>query len=65
MLSDDKIKRLIAEKKLNTIDDVNKLLRGFSKQLLETMLEGELTDHLGYEKHDYANNYISIDSHFI
>lgn len=55
MLSDDKIKRLIAEKKLNTIDDVNKLLRGFSKQLLETMLEGELTDHLGYEKHDYAN----------
>ncbi len=55
MLDESKIKELIKEKKLTSMDDVNSLLRSFSKKLIETMLEGEITDHLGYEKHDYNN----------
>jgi len=51
MLDDKKIKQLIKENKLKNLDDVNSLLKGFSKRLVETMLESELTDHLGYEKH--------------
>src|SRR5918998_1159702 len=30
------------------------LLSGLTKTVLETALEAELTDHLGYEKHDPA-----------
>src|SRR5215216_4619071 len=30
------------------------LLQGLTKTVLETALEAELTDHLGYEKHDPA-----------
>jgi transposase-like protein len=30
------------------------LLRQLTKRLLESALEGEITDHLGYDKHDPA-----------
>ena len=32
----------------------NGLLTGLTKQVLETTLEAEMTDHLGYESHDSA-----------
>ena len=51
MLNDKKIKQLIKDNKLKNLDDVNSLLKSFSKKLVETMLKSELTDHLGYEKH--------------
>jgi len=54
MFDDKKIKTLIKEQKLQNMSDVNTLLKQFSKQLIENMLECELTDHLGYEKHDYS-----------
>lgn len=34
----------------------NGLLKQMTGRLLERMLEGELTDHLGYEKHDVAGH---------
>ena len=46
------IEDLIKNGKLSTMDDVNSLLGGLSKQLIETMLANEMTDHLGYKKHD-------------
>jgi transposase-like protein len=54
MLDNQKIKELIKEHKLKDMGDVNTLLKQFSKKLLENMLESELTDHLGYEKHHVA-----------
>ena len=35
----------------------NGLLKQMTGRLLERMLEGELTDHLGYEKHDVAGHH--------
>src|SRR5215208_6077869 len=32
------------------------LLQQLTKRLLESALEGEITDHLGYDKHDPAGN---------
>ena len=35
----------------------NGLLKQMTGRLLERMLEGELTDHLGYEKHDVSGHH--------
>lgn len=34
----------------------NGLLKELTKALMERVLEGEMTDHLGYEKHDPAGH---------
>jgi len=36
------------------------LLSGLTKRVLETALEEELTDHLGYEPHDPAGRAIGV-----
>lgn len=36
------------------VDDQLGLLQQLTKRLLESALEGEITDHLGYDKHDPA-----------
>ncbi|MDE0929451.1 MAG: transposase [Halioglobus sp.] len=36
--------------------DVNKLSSTFRKVLLETMLEAEMDDHLGYDKHEQSEH---------
>jgi hypothetical protein len=37
--------------------DVSKFLKQLHAQVLEKMLEGEMDDHLGYEKNSMAGNY--------
>lgn len=44
--------KLIKEKGLKTLEDVNGLMKELRKGLLESMLEGELDHHLGYEKYE-------------
>jgi putative transposase len=39
-----------------TAEDVNGLLKELTKAVLERALRGELTEHLGYGKHDSAGN---------
>lgn len=39
-----------------TTEDVNGLLQQITKAVLERALQGELTEHLGYSKHDPAGN---------
>jgi putative transposase len=39
-----------------TAEDVNVLLKQFTKAVLERALQGEMTEHLGYAKHDPAGN---------
>jgi putative transposase len=39
-----------------TADDVNGLLKRLTKAVLERALQGELTEHLGYDKHDPSGN---------
>ncbi len=38
------------------MEDVHKLLKSLFKGTLEEMLEAEMDEHLGYEKHDFAGN---------
>ena len=51
-LNRDELKKLLKEKGVKSLDDYNAFMREVSKEVVETILDGELTDHLGYEKHD-------------
>jgi transposase-like protein len=42
------LKRLIDEKGIETLADLNSLLKDISKEVIESIYEGEITDHLGY-----------------
>jgi putative transposase len=50
--SDETIDELL--KQGRTADDVNGLLKQITKAVLERALQGELTEHLGYARHDRA-----------
>lgn len=51
------IDRLLADvKSPDDLKGQDGLLKQLTKALLERMLEGELTDHLGYDKHDPAGH---------
>src|SRR4029077_10136929 len=39
-----------------TADDINGLLKQLTKAVLERAMQGELTAHLGYEKHAASGN---------
>ena len=47
------LKKLLKEKNIKDLDDFNTLMSEVSKEVVETLLEGELTDHLGFEKYDH------------
>jgi transposase-like protein len=51
-LDRDELKKLLKEKGVKSLDEFNAFMREISREVVETILEGELTDHLGYEKHD-------------
>lgn len=48
-LDRDELKKLLKEKGVRSLDDFNTFMREVSKEVVETILDGELTDHLGYE----------------
>jgi putative transposase len=50
----DVIDRLVAQARAEGLDLVGEggLLQQLTKRVLESALEGEITDHLGYDKHD-------------
>lgn len=52
-MNEQKIKELATElaKSLKTPEDLNQLSRMLKKITVETALNAELTEHLGYEKH--------------
>jgi putative transposase len=53
-ISDELVDELL--KNGRTADDVNGLLKQITKAVLERALQGELTEHLGYGKHDPAGH---------
>ena len=52
--SDEVLDELL--KQGRTVEDVNGLLKQITKAVLERAMQGELTEHLGYAKHDPAGN---------
>ncbi len=54
-ISDELIDEML--KQGRTAEDVNGLLKQFTKAVLERALQGEMTEHLGYAKHDPAGDH--------
>lgn len=54
-LDRDALKKEIKEKGIKTLDDFNDYMKSISKDILEVLLNEEMTDHLGYEKHDQSS----------
>lgn len=52
VLDRSKLKKLLKEKGVKNLDDFNAFMKDVSKDVVETLLEGELTDHLGFERYD-------------
>jgi len=52
VLDRTKLKKLLKEKGVKSLDDFNAFMRDVSKDVIETLLDEELTDHLGFEKYD-------------
>lgn len=53
----DDLQKLLKEKNINDQAGLNDLLRDLTKEVIEALYDGELTDHLGYEKHGKNENY--------
>lgn len=49
------IKELVKTGKIKSVDDINKLVKGIFRETLETLLDSELEEELGYSKYDYRN----------
>lgn len=54
MLSHEIVKELIKDKTPEQIIGKQGILKELQKQIIEAALQGEMTDHLGYEKHERA-----------
>ena len=54
--AEDLVVQLVARVREKGLDLVGEggLLQQLTKRVLESALEGEITDHLGYDKHDPA-----------
>jgi len=52
-LKREELRKLLKAKGVKTLDDVNLFMSEISKDVVETLLEGELTNHLGFEKYDH------------
>ena len=48
----EKLQKILEEKKLKTTEDLQDLLRDITKEVIEAIYDGEITDHLGYKKHE-------------
>ena len=49
------IKILAKDLSIKTAEDIQNVLKDLFGGMLQQMLEAELDNHLGYEKHDYQN----------
>ena len=55
MFEKEELKKALKEKKIKNLDDLNDFMREISKEILESLFDGEMTDFLGYEKYDHKS----------
>jgi putative transposase len=52
VLDRDKLKKLLKEKGVKSLDNFNAFMRDVSKDIIETLLDEQLPGHMGFEKYD-------------
>lgn len=56
IINQEELQKLIKERGIKTTDDLNSFMNELSKQVIETLYEGEMTDHLGHEKNQKSSS---------
>jgi transposase-like protein len=52
----EELQKLLKEKGVRSQEDMQSFLRELTKEVIEAVYDGELTDHLGYAKHTHNGN---------
>jgi putative transposase len=52
----EELKKLIKEKGIGSTEDLNSFLRDVTKEVVEALYDGELTAHLGHDKHQKSES---------
>ena len=52
------LRKLLKERGVKSLEDFNEFMSDVSKEVVEALLEGELTDYLGFEKYDHSSKTI-------
>jgi len=52
------LSKLLRSRGVKSLEDFNEFMSEVSKEVVEALLEGELTDHLGFEKYDHSSKTI-------
>jgi putative transposase len=52
----EELKKLIKEKGIGSTEDLNSFLRDVTKEVVEALYDGELTDHFGHDKHQKSES---------
>lgn len=52
----EELQKLLKEKGVKSQEDMQSLLRELTKEVIETLYDGELTNHLGYSKHEQSGS---------
>ena len=52
MFDREVLKEIIKEQEVKTTEDFQELMRKMTKEVLEAIYDGEITDHLGYQRHE-------------
>jgi len=48
----EQLTKLMQDREVKNTEDLQALLRDLTKEVIETLYDGELTGHLGYEKQE-------------
>ena len=56
MFDKEELRKVLDERKVRDQQGLQDLLRELTKEVIDTLYEGELTDHLGYEKHEQGGS---------
>jgi putative transposase len=56
MIDKDELKKMLKAKRVRTTGDLQEVLRGITKDVIEALYDEELTDHLGHEKYQAKQN---------
>ena len=52
MFKREELKKVLKEKEIKDLNGFNDFMKEISKEVLETLFDGEITDYLGYERYD-------------
>ena len=54
IMTQDQVKQFIKDNEIQSVEDIQNVLKDMFAETLQGMLEGEMDTHLGYQKHEDA-----------